>query len=301
MTSRSAALRNVGAYNARALDTGDLRRALFNSAALCLGAVSAAGVVAASATAIATWLVSGSLGNSHSLQAPITLGAAAIAMPVSSAARPAEASEATGSPSLAPALVPAAVPAPAAVPTPVQKPVPTLAHSVHTIKFTRGAELAVSAPLLTHTIRTVEFTREAEAVPVAAPVPAPHRVAERANRMPLPAQRPAPPPQMQARAEAAHHPGGHAALEVVASLGPALPAPDPNKTVTPHNPQLANINPTAIPGSDSHTAVYDIVAHTVYLPNGERLEAHSGLGRRLDDPRYIRDKARGPTPPNVYD
>jgi hypothetical protein len=51
---------------------------------------------------------------------------------------------------------------------------------------------------------------------------------------------------------------------------------------------------------DGRTAVYDIAAHTVYLPNGERLEAHSGLGRRLDDPRYVSQKNRGPTPPNVY-
>jgi hypothetical protein len=31
------------------------------------------------------------------------------------------------------------------------------------------------------------------------------------------------------------------------------------------------------------------------------LEAHSGLGSRLDDPRYVSEKDRGPTPPNVYD
>jgi hypothetical protein len=52
--------------------------------------------------------------------------------------------------------------------------------------------------------------------------------------------------------------------------------------------------------SDSHTAIYDIAARTVYLPNGHRLEAHSGLGSRLDDPRYVRTKMQGPTPPNVY-
>jgi hypothetical protein len=52
---------------------------------------------------------------------------------------------------------------------------------------------------------------------------------------------------------------------------------------------------------DSHTAIYDIAAHVVYLPNGQKLEAHSGLGGRLDDPRYVHEKARGPTPPNVYD
>jgi hypothetical protein len=53
--------------------------------------------------------------------------------------------------------------------------------------------------------------------------------------------------------------------------------------------------------ADGHTAVYDIEAHTVYMPNGTELEAHSGLGAHLDDPQSIRDKARGPTPPNVYD
>jgi hypothetical protein len=51
---------------------------------------------------------------------------------------------------------------------------------------------------------------------------------------------------------------------------------------------------------DSHTAIYDIVAHTVYLPSGRRLEAHSGLGSRLDDPRFVHARGRGPTPPNVY-
>jgi hypothetical protein len=53
--------------------------------------------------------------------------------------------------------------------------------------------------------------------------------------------------------------------------------------------------------ADRHTAIYDIAAHTVYLPNGRALEAHSGLGSRLDDARYVSVRGRGPTPPNVYD
>jgi hypothetical protein len=52
--------------------------------------------------------------------------------------------------------------------------------------------------------------------------------------------------------------------------------------------------------ADGHTAIYDIAARTVYLPNGRKLEAHSGLGRYLDDPRYVTEKDRGPTPPNLY-
>jgi hypothetical protein len=52
---------------------------------------------------------------------------------------------------------------------------------------------------------------------------------------------------------------------------------------------------------DRATAVYDITAHAVYLPDGTKLEAHSGLGSRLDDPRYAGERNRGVTPPAVYD
>jgi hypothetical protein len=52
---------------------------------------------------------------------------------------------------------------------------------------------------------------------------------------------------------------------------------------------------------DRYTAVYDISAHIVYMPDGTRLEAHSGLGSRLDDPRYADERMHGVTPPNVYD
>ncbi len=55
------------------------------------------------------------------------------------------------------------------------------------------------------------------------------------------------------------------------------------------------------PGYDRWTAVYDVAAHTVYMPNGTRLEAHSGLGSRLDDPRYVSERMRGATPPNIYE
>jgi Protein of unknown function (DUF2778) len=54
-------------------------------------------------------------------------------------------------------------------------------------------------------------------------------------------------------------------------------------------------------GYDRFTAVYDISARTVYLPDGTRLEAHSGLGEALDNPRYVSERARGPTPPHLYE
>jgi hypothetical protein len=52
---------------------------------------------------------------------------------------------------------------------------------------------------------------------------------------------------------------------------------------------------------DRTTAVYDIAAKTVYLPDGTRLEAHSGLGDNLDDPRSEKMRMRGVTPPHIYD
>jgi hypothetical protein len=52
---------------------------------------------------------------------------------------------------------------------------------------------------------------------------------------------------------------------------------------------------------DKDTAVYDITAHTVYLPDGTKLEAHSGLGSNLDDPRSARVRMRGVTPPHIYE
>ncbi|WP_298257037.1 tlde1 domain-containing protein [Bradyrhizobium sp.] len=54
------------------------------------------------------------------------------------------------------------------------------------------------------------------------------------------------------------------------------------------------------PPYDRETAVYDIAAHAVYLPDGTKLEAHSGLGSNLDDPHSARIRMRGVTPPHIY-
>jgi hypothetical protein len=55
------------------------------------------------------------------------------------------------------------------------------------------------------------------------------------------------------------------------------------------------------PAAGAGTAVYDISAQVVHMPNGEKLEAHSGLGDKLDDPRYVNVRMRGATPPGTYD
>ena len=61
----------------------------------------------------------------------------------------------------------------------------------------------------------------------------------------------------------------------------------------------SRLNPTS--SYDGYTAVYDISARALYLPDGTRLEAHSGLGDRLDDPRHVNERARGATPPHLYE
>jgi hypothetical protein len=65
---------------------------------------------------------------------------------------------------------------------------------------------------------------------------------------------------------------------------------------TSPNPALGGSAPY-----DRSTAVYDISAHMVYLPDGTKLEAHSGLGARLDDPNSANIRMRGVTPPHIYE
>jgi hypothetical protein len=60
-------------------------------------------------------------------------------------------------------------------------------------------------------------------------------------------------------------------------------------------PDLASL------GYDNLTAVYDISARAVYMPDGSKLEAHSGLGGLMDDPERVSERNAGATPPNVYD
>jgi hypothetical protein len=62
-------------------------------------------------------------------------------------------------------------------------------------------------------------------------------------------------------------------------------------------------NGIAIPEEDqtlAKTAIYDINAKAVYMPNGEKLEAHSGFGQYMDDPKHVKLRMRGVTPPNAY-
>jgi len=80
--------------------------------------------------------------------------------------------------------------------------------------------------------------------------------------------------------------------------GPALAYAAPDGGVFNDGRSLA---PGKLPPNDGLTAIYDITARAVYLPDGSKLEAHSGLGPRMDDPRFVHVKMHGATPPHVYD
>ena len=115
----------------------------------------------------------------------------------------------------------------------------------------------------------------------------PKLIPERANGVPLPRPHPV-------QRDIAFAPSGKAGPQVTAS--PQLTS---EKSVVPQEDH--NNKATSPPDPNNRTAVYDISARTVYLPNGKKLEAHSGLGDKRDDPQYVHVRMRGPTPPNVYD
>jgi hypothetical protein len=82
-----------------------------------------------------------------------------------------------------------------------------------------------------------------------------------------------------------------------AALAYAPVSSDPPLDKTPGR----RLSPAPAPAAGAGTAIYDISARVVHMPNGERLEAHSGLGETMDDPRSVHLRMRGPTPPGTYD
>jgi hypothetical protein len=90
---------------------------------------------------------------------------------------------------------------------------------------------------------------------------------------------------------------------VLVAPRPFPPASTASNGLPPPRPLPIAPVPSVFPpaGYDKWTAIYDISAHTVYLPSGLRLEAHSGLGSLIDDPRHVDESDRGATPPQLYE
>ena len=107
--------------------------------------------------------------------------------------------------------------------------------------------------------------------------------------------------RLQPPQTAAAQPAEPSFLEKVFGLdrasGPQLAYAPQEDSILSSRP--AALTPSAF-GYDRQTAIYDISARTVYLPNGAKLEAHSGLGDHMDDPRRVHVRMKGATPPHVY-
>jgi len=143
-------------------------------------------------------------------------------------------------------------------------------------------------------------------VPIPLPVPRP---AEFRTARPMPApqtasMRPASRPMAQAAVPASAPEDNRSFFEKLFGIRPAAP-PEGALSYAALDRGTGSIAPTARFGpmpeaAGAGTAVYDIVAQTLTLPNGERLEAHSGLGAMMDDPRYVNVRMKGATPPGTY-
>jgi hypothetical protein len=94
------------------------------------------------------------------------------------------------------------------------------------------------------------------------------------------------------------HAAAKSATTSLARAAPAVEPVEPRRTLgVPSTDEEKEI---LWPGKGSRVAVYDVSGGTVYLPNGERLEAHSGVGPMRDNPKHAHVKMRGPTPPATY-
>ena len=122
--------------------------------------------------------------------------------------------------------------------------------------------------------------------------------------IPLPRSRPpaavleARPGSALAQADSAARPDDRTLLQKLSDLLPGrvtLASLAPDGGLFRRGPDLASL------GYDGLTAVYDISAHAVYLPNGSVLEAHSGMGSLRDDPDHVSVPNAGATPPAVYE
>jgi hypothetical protein len=134
-----------------------------------------------------------------------------------------------------------------------------------------------------------------------APLPPKREVASIDDSAPLPPARPT-------EFAALESPATDKALGPSRSLGTlAYASPDTTTLATPSAPaktsifSIFNPQPTRPAGYDDHTAVYDITARVLYMPDGAKIEAHSGLGEYMDDPNHVDEHLRGATPPDLYD
>ena len=116
--------------------------------------------------------------------------------------------------------------------------------------------------------------------------------------VPLPRPRPVEPNLELRDSPLTAQPDNRTLLQKLSDLLPArvtLASLSPDGGLLRDGPDLTSL------GYDNLTAVYDISARTLCMPNGLKLEAHSGLGSLMDDPAHVSERNVGATPPNVYE
>ncbi len=106
-------------------------------------------------------------------------------------------------------------------------------------------------------------------------------------------------PQSMAQAQAATTADNRTLMQKLSDL---LPGKVTLASLTPDGGLFRKEGPDlAALGFQPQTAVYDLSAHAVYLPNGMVLEAHSGMGSLRDDPDHVDRRMVGATPPASYE
>jgi hypothetical protein len=271
MTYSTATVADVTAFRGREFAPGEFRRAVFGTFFIGVGSITAIGAMTVSLAVAAAWIVAGLHSDNSDFQVkrPFALGAAALTKLETTAFEKTYrgVEDAIQVSAAARDLIPPA--------------------SVNTVKLlifrAPAAQAAVAAPR----VASLQSPDQTKAMPVAA--------------IPVPAPRPAYAPQLQAAREFARASSGSAAPEVTGSISKQTAALSGSSLQRLVAPQAAHSDSPLLANVDDRTAIYDIEAHVVYLPNGDRIEAHSGLGQWLDDPHHVNIKDRGATPPNVYD
>jgi len=169
----------------------------------------------------------------------------------------------------------------------------------HASKGLRALALIQSSPVLLgsepykpHVVTVIETPVDQPKVALLQPVPLPASPPFPPVRIAAPVSEPVPLPLARPRVPAP-------APVQLASASPDVPLLKEKPLLKQISLPPVSQNPV-LPPRGSRIALYDISSHTVYLPSGRRLEAHSGVGERMDDPSQIRVKMRGPTPPNIY-
>jgi hypothetical protein len=274
MTDTAATFHDVTSCHGRILPLGGCRlviRFLVAGAAIGLATVAAACALVTTVTMAAAWIVNTALATNPHLNARTPAGPASIALaephPMLASAHSDQIESASDG------SVEECAPGTLHMSHPPRQPGADFGEKCSSAADFTGSIRASAEPpeVLTFAAKWARAMAPASAPTDAEPLVPPHPVAPASNL---------------------------ASLQPPAQAVPQLAAATPEKRVSPQPAHNKSMPP---PEPDGHTAVYDIAAHTVYLPNGERLEAHSGLGNKLDDPRYVGVKDRGPTPPNVYD